>query len=214
MDNTAQRAQENEKVGTEVLPVAPTAWMPRKTLILIIGLAIVTALLLILALAPSLRFPAKTTTKPAVIANYAYTELSFSKPVALQTSGYKTDVLISTGKNKVTAVQLEITYDPKILTNVDIKPGAFFTNPTILLKKIDPIKGEITDVLGIGLGQKAVSGNGTVATITFSTLPGQITIKTPINFSPKTAVNAMGYVQSVLVKSSGVLFSLTPTPTP
>jgi hypothetical protein len=75
-----------------------------------------------------------------------------------------------------------------------------------------PVFGEQGE--GIGLGGTPVIGKGTVATINFSTLPGLKTIKTPINFEPKTAVTAVGYAQSVLLKSTGVLFSISPTPTP
>jgi Cohesin domain len=189
-----------------------TAWMPKKTFLLIALLVLITACLLALALIPSFKGPA-IKVKPVANINYAQTQLSFSAPIIATASGYKTDVLISTGKNKVTVAQLEIAYDPKILTNVDIKAGSFFTDPTILLKKVDVVNGRITYVIGISLGGTPTVGKGTVATISFSTLPGQTTARTPINFLPKTAVNAAGYVQSVLLKSTGVLFSISPTPT-
>ena len=221
-ENTAQPIQANQttaEVQTPAVPVAhaetKTGWMPRKTFFLILLLTLVTIVLLAIALLPNLKSPLvtkPTTTTPALA--YAKTNLSLSTPLTATPSGYKTDVQISTGKNEATAVQLEIVYDPKILTNVDIQPGSFFTDPTILLKQIDSVKGKITYVLGIGLGQKAVTGNGTVATITFSQISGQTKIKTPINFGAKTVVTAVGYPQSVLLKSTGVLFSIAPTPTP
>ena len=188
-------------------------FMPRKTFILISLLVLITACLLGLALIPNLK-TVKPTIKHVVNIDYAQTQLSLSIPTALLSAGYKTDVLISTGKNKVTVVQLELNYDPKMLANVDIRPGTFFTTPTILLKKIDAVNGRIVYILGISLGDTPVIGNGTVATITFSPILGQTTVKTPINFEPKTAVNAVGYVQSVLLKSTGVLFSIAPAPSP
>ena len=190
-----------------------TGWMPKKTFLLIALLVFITACLLALALIPSFRTPA-IKTKPLANIDYAQTQLSFSPPTVATPSGFKTNVLISTGKNKVTVIQLEIAYDPKILGNVNITPGTFFTAPTILLKKVDAANGRLTYVLGIGLGQTPATGKGMVATVNFSTLPGLTTVKTPINFLPKTAVNAVGYVQSVLLKSTGVLFSIAPTPTP
>jgi hypothetical protein len=205
------------KIETAEVPTAhaekKSGWMPKKTFFLIALLVLVTVCLLALALIPNLKGPI-IKSKPVANIDYAQTQLSFSPPVIATPSGYKADVLISTGKNKVTAAQLEINYDPKLLTNIDIKPGSFFTDPTILLKKVDAVNGRLVYVLGIGIGGTPATGKGTVAIISFSTLPNLTTIKTPINFLPKTAVTAVGYVQSVLLKSTGVLFSVTPTPTP
>jgi hypothetical protein len=187
--------------------------MPKKTFLLIAILVLITTCLLALALIPNFK-TVKPIIKPVVNIDYAQTQLSLSAPVIATASGYKTDVLISTGKNKVTVAQLEIAYDPKILTNVDIKAGSFFTDPTILLKKVDVVNGRITYAIGINAGGAPSTGKGIVATISFSNLSQQTTVKTPINFLPKTAVNAAGYAQSVLLKSTGVLFSISPTPTP
>jgi hypothetical protein len=201
--------ERQEKVETEAPPVAPTAWMPRKTLVLIVFLAIVTTGLLILAL-----IPVKTTPKSTVIITDAQTDLSFSAPIISSGSARWSNVEIATGKNKVTAVQLELTFDPKALTNVDIAPGTFFTNPAILLKKIDRVNGRITYAFGIGLGQKAVTGQGTLAVVTFIPVAGK-TDSTSINFLPKTEVAAQGQNMSVLKKSSGTTISLiSPTQTP
>jgi hypothetical protein len=193
-----------------------TSWMPKKTFLLITLLVLITICLLALALLPNFKSAPVTKPKPVANIDYAQTQLSFSAPVIATPSGYKTDVLISTGKNKVTVAQLEIAYDPKLLVNVDIKPGTFFTNPATLLKKIDTVNGRVTYVLGIGLGGTPATGKGTIATVTFAPLAGLTTVRTPINFAPKTAVNAVGYVQSVLLRSTGVLFSIAPsiTPTP
>lgn len=197
-----------ETVETPVVPVAhvetKSGWMPKRTFLLIALLVIVTACLLALALLQNVK--PQPVAKPTATLNYAQTNLSLSTPVAATPSGYTTNVQIST-KNKVTATQLEIAYDPKVLTNVDVKPGTFFTTPTILLKKVDLINGRITYVLGIGLGQTAVTGNGTVATVSFTRLATTAATKSPINFEPKTAVTAVGYAQSVLKQTTGVLFS-------
>jgi len=219
-ENTAQpvqTTQATEKVETPVAPAAPVekkaGWMPKRTFFLIVLLVIVTICLLVLALLPSFKGWG-TKTKPVANIDYVQTLLSFSPPTAATSSGYTTNVLISTGKDKVTVTQLEIAYDPKVLTNVDITPGTFFPTPTILLKKVDAVNGRITYVLGIGLGQTPVTGKGTIATLNFSTAAGTDSAKTPINFEPKTAVYAIYYAQSVLLKSTGLLFSITPTPTP
>lgn len=215
--------KEEEKITEEKEPIvsteeaAPVAHaeikaglMPKRTFLLIVLLVIITTCLLGLALIQNIRIPNQTTkSKPLPPLTYAQSDLSFSMPTTMPT-GYVTDVQISTGKNKVTVVQLEISYDPKVLTNVDIKPGTFFTTPTMLLKQIDAANGRIVYVLGIGMGDEAVSGKGTIATITFSTIPGITASQTLLDFAPKTAVNAVGYAQSVLSKTTGLLIPLAP----
>jgi hypothetical protein len=139
------------------------------------------------------------------------TVLSISNPVASFTT-YTSDIALTTERNKITAVQLELNYDPKTISSVDIKPGTFFTNPTILLKKIDTVNGKITYVLGIGLGQKPINGNGTVAMLSFVPLTKSGTVA--IDFQKDTKVTAAGVIESVLTSTSGLQFSLEPTPPP
>jgi len=219
MKNGKQEEKITSEVKTPTPEVAAVAveekpsWMPRKTLILIILLALVTAGLLAISLISNVKSPIAKPTPALPALTYAQTELSLSAPIKTA-NGYSSDVLISSGNNKTTAVQLEISYDPKVLTNVDIKTGSFFTTPAVLLKKIDTADGLISYALGINPGQKPTGGNGVVATITFSTVPGTTATQTPINFELKTEATAAGYAQSVLKQTSGVLFQLGPTPTP
>jgi hypothetical protein len=205
------------ETATAQEPVVPTVeveqkpgLMPKKTLVLIVLLVIVTVGLLAIALIPNIKapLPAKPTTS---VPAYLQTELSFSTPVNTLNT-YSTDVLISSGSNKTTAVQLEISYDPKVLTNVNIVPGSFFTTPVVLLKKIDTVNGRISYALGISPSQKPTSGNGTVATITFSPVATTTATQTPINFEPKTAATAVGYAPSVLKQAAGVIVTFSPTP--
>jgi flagellar basal body-associated protein FliL len=210
----------DQKIATP--PAVPVATveekapqMSRRTLALILLLVLVTIALLIVALLPAIKFPSTPKAPPPL--TYAQTMLSLSIPTKLATNSYSTNVEISSGSNKTTAVQLELSYDPKVLTNVTVAPGTFFTSPVVLLKKIDTVNGRISYALGINPTQKAINGSGTVATITFSTLSGTTVIQTPINFGLKTAATAVGYAQSVLKQTTGVLFTLpskVPTPTP
>lgn len=205
LGSTEPKIEQNE---TPVVIAAGT----KKTLILIGGLALVTLILLILALAPSFKFDLKTTLKPAAIASPAHTTLVLNKPVATATV-WNSDIAISTGSNKVAAVELDILYNPQILTNVDIKPGSFFKDPAIVLKTIDTKAGIIKYVIGAGLGQKPISGKGTLATISFTKVTGA-NQQTALTFLPETAVSASGEVISVLKASTNVIFTLaSPTPT-
>lgn len=105
------------------------------------------------------------------------------------------NVHINTKKNKVTAVQLELSYDPTLLSDVNIVPGPFFTERTELLKEIK--NGTILYSLGVTPGMPGKKGKGIIATVTFRMDTGDSTI-TPIAFLPKTMVTAEGESFSVL----------------
>jgi hypothetical protein len=187
----------------------------KKTLILIGSLGIITLILLVLALAPNLKLnlPFKTAPTPTPYVSPAHTTLDIIQPATSTSSSLmNSDIVINTGTNKVAAVQLEILYTSKTLTQVDIKAGTFFNDPVILSKKIDPLGGRITYILAVGLGQKPVSGKGTLATITFSKTAGAAG-QAGIVFLPQTGVSASGEITSVLKTATNAIFSLT-SPTP
>src|SRR5215469_13615420 len=106
--------------------------MPKKTLALITGLVIVTLVLFVVALragqqsqAPSV--PPQMTHQPTPTVP-AHTVLNVGPnplEVAPGQAG-KVDVSIDTSDNNVTAVQLEIGYDPTIVSNVTVLPGPLF----------------------------------------------------------------------------------------
>lgn len=192
--------------------------MSKRTLFLIFALFVITLVLLMMAIyqptAP------KTIPTPIVKEPVAQTTLSFGAPIIATTSSaftlnYFLPINISTGKNRVTAVQLELQYDPAVLTNVAVVPDSFFANPNVLLNQIDTKTGRISYAFGIGLSDQAVVGKGTVANLTFSVRAG-IPEKTAIIFLPKTLVMDEEVVQSVLKASTNALFTvgITPTITP
>lgn len=177
--------------------------MPKRTLLLILVLIGTVVFLLALSI--------NTTQKPqepTVIAtpSPAQTVLSLSTPVATP-GGKQIDVNINTGSNKVTAVQLELEYNPDELTDVDITPANFFKNPVVLLKNINEKDGRVTLALGIAPGQSGVTGTGTVANLTFNT--ATTSGQTTISFLPKTLVSAEGFAQSVLKSAVNVFFDLS-----
>lgn len=184
---------------------------PIKTLLLIIVLALITAGLVVLALMPQ-----KPTPEPLPVTNITpnpiQTTLTISStPVAGSTpSAYTTDVIVNTGQNNITSVQLELSYDPKVLANVDIEPGSFFTNPVIALKTIDKINGRIAYAISPADGV-GVLGQGILAKISFKTLKKNVS--TAIDFLPKTQVNAEETTESVLKSTIGALFNLGTVPT-
>jgi hypothetical protein len=193
--------------------------MPKRTLILILVLIIVTVGLVWLSV---YTVPGQKTTpiaKTPTVLPFAKTTITLSSsPTATFTNPdvYVLDSMISTEDNKITAVQLELSYDPKALTKVDILPGTFFKDPVVLLKNIDEKNGRISYAIAIKMGQQAVGGTGTIAQIQFSPLPGSNLTTTSISFLPKTKVSAQGEAKTVLKSALGTtidLLKLTPTTT-
>src|SRR3990167_5359100 len=188
--------------------------MLNKTPLLIVFLVIATVALVALALSRS-NVSSPTPQKLSGEEIVAETSLSFSDlyemedEAAESSKQFFSDVNIVTGENKVTAVQLEIKYNPDLLTNVDIYPGDFFQNPKILLERIDTEEGIISYALGTE-GQ-GVSGEGIVAVVSFS----EKTIargETSLDFLSKTAVSAEDQEESVLREMAGVEFTLSGGP--
>ncbi|MCL4354736.1 cohesin domain-containing protein [Patescibacteria group bacterium] len=182
--------------------------MPKRTIALILVLIAITAGLVLLSVS-NLKGPSSPQIIPGKeqVATYAKTTLAIS-PTATKVTGenlYEVPVMIES-TNKVSAVQLELVYDPKAISAVDVVVGDYFKNPTVLLKKIDEKTGRITYAFGLGLGQDTVTGAGTVAKIRFSPNPGFRT--TQINFLPKTQVSAIDQRKSVLKSSTSAVINL------
>lgn len=186
---------------------------PIKTLLLIVVLALITVGLVALAVMPK-QPSQEPQAKAKITPNPVQTTLTISStPVAEATpSAYKTDVIVNTEQNNITSVQLELVFDPKVLTNVDIEPGAFFINPVIALKTIDKITGRISYAISAQNGP-GVLGQGILAKISFSVIPEKQGIPTTIDFLPKTQVSAQGISESVLKSSVGARFTLGTVPT-
>lgn len=180
--------------------------MPKRTLTLIIFLVVATVGLVVLSVYNKPKESGETVKTPTA-PTYAQTTITLSNPVESSTSGmYETNVEISTGSNKTTAVQLELSYNPKELLNVEITPGEFFTDPVVLLRKVDEVTGRISLAIGIEPVGEAVSGTGIVASISFELNSG-IT-SSSINFIDKTQVSAESELKSVLKSATGVTFNL------
>lgn len=184
--------------------------MSKQTVGLIIALIFVTAILVYTAVTPKqpskITPPAKTQTAPVVLSQ---TTLTLSPALlSLSSNSGSLNVVIDSGNNKITAVQLELSYDPKALTAVDIQPGPFLDKPITLIKTIDDKNGKISYALGISPTATAKNGQGSVATITFSSAQ-QTGQTTQITFSPKTLVTAEGANSSVLKAMSGAAIVFT-----
>ncbi len=139
----------------------------------------------------------------------AHTLLFFSpSPLSLTNSSGSVSIDINANGDNISAIQLELQYDPKILTNVDIVPGTYLQNPVVLLKKISPQTGQISFALGLTTNATNLPTTGTVAKLTFQTLPSA-SGQTQVSFLPNTLVTATGIENSIL-KSTTPLTIILP----
>lgn len=183
--------------------------MPRKTLILIIALIVLAVCLVGLSIyiTPQEKKPVQEA--PKTVADYAQTEIVISSsatPVSTG-SGYQTNVAVSSGENRVTAIQLELTYNPDLVSDVTIEPGPFLTDPVVLLNRVNEDTGRISLALGMSPGQEPTQGEGVAAVIKFTPLAQEGT--TAINFLPTTQVTAVGQNKSVLKSTQGATIDLS-----
>lgn len=183
--------------------------MSRRTLALIAVLVVITAFLLVLALKPETpgvpySTVARPTPPPSVAIQTTLALVPSTLTVPTSSPSASVDVMIDTEENNVTAVQLELSYNPKVLSEVEVatSSGTFFENPVTLLKNIDPVKGTISYAVGIAPTGSPKKGKGTIATISFKAI-GSTSQTTSITFSPKTLVTAEGATYSVLKDSVG-----------
>jgi len=126
-------------------------------------------------------------------------------PVTVQSGQQGTvTVAIDTSDNNVTAVQLELGYDPTVITNVHVTSGPFFQSPVVLINKNNVQTGRYTYAFGIQPNQPTVKGTGTVATITFFA-GGSLGKQSQLALLPTTLVTARGIASSVLKSATGTL---------
>ena len=193
--------------------------MPRKTLALISGLVLVTVILFVVALRASQQ-TAPTTQQQTPVAQKAepttpaHTVLAVGPnplTVAPGTQG-SAQVNIDASDNDVTAIQLEIGYDPNVLSNVKVIPGTLIQNPAVLIDKNDPATGRYTYAFGITPNGTPIKGQGVAATITFTVKPGTIVKQTQLGLLPTSLVTARGVAASVMKSATGTVLTIgTPT---
>jgi hypothetical protein len=191
--------------------------MSKQTLALIIFLTALTGFFVYLAVSqnkggiyPSTPTQVVPTKKP----NHAFTTIQLQpQAVTLSARSGSVDVMINTNgtKNKVTAVQLELSYDPGKLTNVTITPGKFIGASVPLINNTNPKTGRITYALAISPSASGKSGSGILATITFQSLMST-GMSTNIGVLPQTLVTSEGTTETVLSKATGTTITATGTP--
>ena len=111
-------------------------------------------------------------TPTPVILQPADTTLSISPSTSTRTIGeqFNISVNINTGINEVVGVELYMSFNPSVITVVDIVPGGFLLNPVTTVKQVNNTTGKISYVLHIPPSQAAQKGTGSLAVITFRAL--------------------------------------------
>lgn len=189
--------------------------MPKKTLALISGLVVVTIILFIIALRAGNQTQAPSTPPQVAVQPTAsvpaHTVLSAGPNPLTVAPGEQGAVNISmnTSDNNVTAVQLELGYDPNIISNVKVTAGAMFSNPVILIDKNDAASGRYTYAFGITPNSPTVKGTGVVATVTFTALPGAVGKDMQLGLLPTSLVTARGVAPSVLKIATGTVIDVS-----
>jgi hypothetical protein len=123
-------------------------------------------------------------------------------PLILTKDTGKIDIVLHTGSNEVSFVQIKLFYDPTRLSEVNIIQGPFMQKASVLSTYIDTQKGTITYMLTLAKKEKPVQGKGIIATIMFNSLlkPKQTTI---LAFSKETFVTDNIHTDSILKETKG-----------
>ncbi len=176
----------------------------------VIFVIVAAAALLITQPTPKTPVPPTSVNKQPTTAA-AQTELMLSpNPVDLRVSkNGSAQVEIDTKSNRVTALQLEVQYDPEALIDVKITPNDFLTKPIVLINKTDRHSGRITYAIGISPAQIPVSGKGTVATISFTKSPTTKEKTTSLSLLKESLVTSSGIDGSVLKQVTGTTITLS-----
>lgn len=143
--------------------------------------------------------------------------LYFSSPlVSATTNPVKVDIIVETGGQAISGTQLELTYDPEIISNITVSSpqDSFFGSPAdykILHTNIDDENGTLSFTVAANNRSLAKKGNGKVASLTFNVNRNAGAKSTNVSFAPTTLVTIFGASQTVLRQASGLTIVLDPT---
>ena len=113
---------------------------------------------------------------------------------------------IQTGANTVSAVELHIRYDPKLLNNVTIEPGRFFQNPTVLAQSVNSDTGVALLIIGTLSPRR---GDGVIA-IFHATTAATLSSAMTLSFDPATQVAALGENETVVKSTTDATIPIAP----
>jgi hypothetical protein len=192
----------DNNLPTTPAPASPS--MSGKTILLIVGLCVLTIALVVLAVkmnktTPSTQDQASAPTPTPI----AHTVLSFSPQTttvsSASSSAQSLDIMINANGDPVSGIQLELSFDPKVITLKTLTPGTFLPNSlTLLPAKIDNVNGTATLIFAKTPSQKPQNGSGLAASLTYTIKPGVTASQTQIKILPKSEISGTGMKDSVL----------------
>lgn len=127
--------------------------------------------------------------------------------LSMQRTATGITVMVDTDNKDITAAQIKLSYDPTVLTNVQVSQGNFFSKPFVLSNKIDKVNGEIFYAVAITPSSVPQRGKGIIVNITFDVVPG-VKSSTTLHFLPATKITSIGIDQSVIQKATDLTFPL------
>lgn len=201
--------------------------MPKKTLGLILILAIITIGLVVLALRSSMsdqrQYQVSPTEKPTVKTARLFFETNQIAISTLSKNATEVPVMIDSGEAKVSGAEVNLQYDPTIFSSVEFVPAsnsAFFDYPdstTILANTVDITAGRVSYVVSITPNSDAKTGSGQIGILKLQAAATAQPTNTTIVFSPDSAVTSLNADDSILQSASPLQVSIIrtqPTITP
>lgn len=186
--------------------------MPKRTVILILVLTILTGVLVFLALkneqrtAPQQAGEGERITEDTALPEKTAT-LTFDpqimEAIPSTASANTVDVVLNANEHTIDSVQLEIVYDPADLSNVTVSapennifggPGSY----TVIPMPSDPALGRVSFAMGISTQAQAVQGAGPVARISFTVNPSTTKDVTQIQIMDRSMIVETNSHESVL----------------
>lgn len=201
--------------------------IPRKTTILIIILAVVTSLLVFLAVRSEQSSPERE--EPQQVLEQENKELAktatiYFEPQSVSVLGPQVgtgsattvDIMVNTGGTPITGLQIELSYDPKLLENVAVTPplsidttSLFKSQYNTLFNEVDENLGRISYAIAIPQSSAPINGVGKIGTISFMRASGANTTSSQISFLDKTTVTIEDPTANIL-KSTTPLTIIVP----
>lgn len=190
--------------------------MPRKTTILIVILALVTGILIFLAIRSDQTFNLTNSSdqqNPTPVIQVPFASLYFLQPEinGADNAQKSIDIILDTGGSAVAGAQVELSYDPAVVANVSLESPQnpiFGTNANVLISSVDPAQGRISYAVGIGSDDAEVTGVGSIVTLKFSVNNVQEGVS-QITFLPKSAVTTFSSQESVLKETTPLRITFT-----
>jgi len=186
--------------------------MPKRTIILITVLTVLTAILVFLAIKNEQKRQSPESQDTPVVVNQKpeKTALLVFSPTEVVLSGSQAasvEISIDTKQYKVDGVQLDLLYDPEVLTNVQltVPQQNFFGGPgdvNNFINEVDAQRGRVTYYLGISPTLTSKQGKGVIAELSFTRNPSTDATESAIEILDKSMIVEEKSHESVLATPS------------